>query len=198
VDCGTISLVVLELSLNRAALESLRLISLRSALISVRVLSVLMRVSRLSALPIVLSAVLPTVPRVAVFGSRTLDMLSVPIVRPIREVDLSSGERRLVADCFSVVETEGSFLPMKLPIPRLRSVRSDERLLFTFGVVERLLELTAGCFALLAADELRVPIVLPIRERWLVVDSFFVFERDGVLRLLESPIREAPLERAAG
>jgi hypothetical protein len=157
-----------------------------------------MRVSRLSALPIVLSAVLPTVPRVAVFGSRTLDMLSVPIVRPIREVDLSSGERRLVADCFSVVETEGSFLPMKLPIPRLRSVRSDERLLFTFGVVERLLELTAGCFALLGADELRVPIVLPIRERWLVVDSFFVFERDGVLRLLESPIREAPLERAAG
>ena len=41
-------------------------------------------------------------------------------------------------------------------------------------------------------------IVLPIRERWLVVGCFFVFERDGVLRLGELPIREALLERAAG
>jgi len=43
-----------------------------------------------------------------------------------------------------------------------------------------------------------VPIVLPIRERWLVVGCFFAFEAGGVLRLLEPPIREAPLELAAG
>jgi hypothetical protein len=122
-------------------------------------------------------------------------------------VDLSSAERGLfVADCFSVVETEGSFLPIKLPIPRLRSVRSDERLPFTSDLddvlacreVEGLLELTAGCFACVGAEEPREPIVSPIRERWLVVDSFFTFETDGAARLLDSPIREAPPERAAG
>ena len=64
--------------------------------------------------------------------------------------------------------------------------------------IEDLPELTAGCFAPVGAVELRVPIEPPIRERWLVVGCFFAFERDGVLRLLEPPIREAPLERAAG
>jgi hypothetical protein len=48
------------------------------------------------------------------------------------------------------------------------------------------------------AEELRVPIVLPIRERGLVVGSFFAFEGDGVLKLIESSIREALPERAAG
>jgi len=43
-----------------------------------------------------------------------------------------------------------------------------------------------------------VPIELPIRERWLIVGCFFAFEDGGVLSLLELPIREAPLERAAG
>ena len=149
---------------------------------------------------------LPTVPRVAAFGSRTPAILSTdrsvvllaPIVRPIREVDLSSVERRLVAGFFSVAEPEGSLLPIKLPIPRLRSVNSDDRLLFTLDVVAGLFELTAGCFAPLGAEEFRVPIILPIRERRLLVDSFFAFERDGVLRLLESPVCEAPFERAAG
>ncbi|OHB85321.1 MAG: hypothetical protein A2Z38_06980 [Planctomycetes bacterium RBG_19FT_COMBO_48_8] len=50
----------------------------------------------------------------------------------------------------------------------------------------------------MGAEELRVPIGLPIRERWLVVGSFFAFVGDDVLRLIESPILEAPLERAAG
>jgi hypothetical protein len=50
----------------------------------------------------------------------------------------------------------------------------------------------------MGAGELRAPIVLPIRERWLVVGSFFAFEGDGVLRLLESPMLEAPPELAAG
>jgi hypothetical protein len=64
--------------------------------------------------------------------------------------------------------------------------------------IEGPVELTAGCFATVGAEELRVPIVLPIRERELVVGSFFTFGMDGVLRLLESPILEALLERAAG
>jgi len=37
-----------------------------------------------------------------------------------------------------------------------------------------------------------------MRERRLVVDWFFIFETDGVMRLLESSIREVPLELAAG
>ena len=64
--------------------------------------------------------------------------------------------------------------------------------------VDGLVELTAGCLAPVGAEELRVPIELPIRERWLVVGCFFAFEAGGVLILLEPPMREAPLERAAG
>ena len=60
-------------------------------------------------------------------------------------------------------------------------------------------ELTAGCFAPVGAEELRVPIELPIRERWLLVDGIFAFEGDGgVLKLFELPMREVPLELAAG
>ena len=132
-------------------------------------------------------------------------MLSVPIVLPIRELEFTVRERRSVADCLFVIETDGSFLPIIPPIPRLRSVRSDDWLLFTLDGVEGLVELTAGCLAPVGAEELLpresiglVPIVLPIRERGLVVGSFFAFEGDGVLRLIESSIREAPLERAAG
>jgi hypothetical protein len=92
-------------------------------------------------------------------------------------------------------------------------VKSDERLslssagsaIFVRREVEGLSEPTAGCLASVGAKELRVPIVSPIRERRLVVSSFFAFERDGVLReeslglrLLESPILEATPERAAG
>ena len=193
---------------------SLRLKSLRSAPTSVRVRSVPVRISRPSGRPIVLPAALPTVSRVSSFGSRTPATFSAgrsvvllsPIVLPIRELEFTVRERWFVADCLFVIETDGSFLPIILPMPWLRSVRSDDWLLFTVGgvtilspdEVEGLVELTAGCFAPVGAGELRVPIVLPIRERWLVVGSFFAFERDGVLRLIESPIREAPLERAAG
>jgi len=185
---------------------SLRLKSLRPVLISVRVCSVPMRVSRPAGRPIVLPAALPTVSRVAALGSRTpatfsagpLVVLLVPIVRPIREVDFTVRERWSAADCLFVIEAEGSFLPIILPMFRLRSVRSDDWLLFTLGEVEGLVELTAGCFAPVGAEELRVPIELPIRERGLVVGCFFAFEAGGVLRLLELPIREAPLERAAG
>ncbi len=146
------------------------------------------------------------VPRVAAFGSRTpvtfsadrLGVLPAPIVLPIRELDFIVTERRSVADCLSVIETEGSFLPIILPIPRLRSVRTDDWLLFILSGAEGMVELTAGCFAPVGAEELRVPIGLPIRERRLVVGSFFAFEAGGVLRLFELPIREAPLERAAG
>ena len=97
-----------------------------------------MRVSRPAVRPIVRPVALPTVPRVAALGSRTLVVLLAPIVLreestglPIRDVDLSSGERWLVADCFFVTDIDGSLLPIILPIPRLRSVRSVERLLFT-------------------------------------------------------------------
>jgi len=139
------------------------------------------------------------------FSADRLVVLSVPIVLPIRELEFTVRERRSVADCLFVIETDGSFLPIILPIPRLRSVRSDDWLLFTLDGVEGLVELTAGCLAPVGAEELLhreslglVPIVLPIRERGLVVGSFFAFEGDGVLRLIESSIREAPLECAAG
>ena len=178
---------------------------LLSRLISVRVLSVVMRVSLPAVRPIVLPAALPTVPRVAAFGSRTLVVLLAPIVLrkespglPIRDVDFASCERRLVTACFFVTDIDGSLLPIILPIPRPRSVRVDKRLLLTLAGVEDLGELTAGCLAPVGAEELRAPIVLPIRERWLVVGCFFTFEAGGDLRLLEPPIREAPLELAAG
>jgi len=149
---------------------SLRLKSLRPALIS-----------RPAGRPIVLPAALPMVPRVSALGSRAPATFS--------------------ADRLVVLLS-----PIILPMPRLRSVRTDDWLLFTLGEVavpdldeiEGLVELTAGCLAPVGAEELRVPIELPIRERWLVVGSFFAFEAGGVLRLLELPMREAPLERAAG
>lgn len=145
-----------------------------------RVRSVLVRVSRPAGRPIVLPAALPTVPRVAVLGSRAPAILSadrlvvllVPIVLPIRELESTLRERWFVADCLFVIEIEGSFLPITLPMPRLRSLRSDDRLLFTLDEVdvlvldeiEDLFELTAGCFTTVGAEELRVPIELPIRE----------------------------------
>ena len=96
---------------------SLRLKSLRPALIS-----------RPAGRPIVLPAALPTVPRVAAFGSRTpatfsadrLVVLLVPIVRPIRELDFTVRERRSVADCFFVAGIEGVFLPITVPMFWLR------------------------------------------------------------------------------
>lgn len=191
-------LVGLVRSLNGATLASLTLKPSCSLLTSVRVLSVVMRVSRPAVRPMVRPVALPTVPRVDSFGSRTLVVLLAPIVLPIRDVDFASGERRLGSDCFFVAEIDGSLLPIILPIPRPRSVRVDERLLLTLVGVDGLVELTAGCVAPVGAEELCVPIVLPIRERRLVVGSFFVFETGGVLLLLELPIREALLERAAG
>ncbi len=166
---------------------SLRLKSLRPARTSGRVRVVPVRVSRPAGRPIVLPAALPTVPRVATLGSRAPAILSadrlvvllVPIVLPIRELESTLRERWFVADCLFVIEIEGSFLPITLPMPRLRStvrcpveVRSDDRLLFTLGEVivlvldeiEDLVELTAGCFTTVGAEELRVPIELPIRE----------------------------------
>ena len=70
--------------------------------------------------------------------------------------------------------------------------------LLTPGRADGLVELAAGCLAPDRIEELRVPIVLPIRERWPVVDCLFAFEAGGVLRLLEPPIREALLELTAG
>jgi hypothetical protein len=220
-SCGADLLNGLVLPLSGETLCSLMPISSLCRLISVCVRSVPVRLSRPSGRPIVLRresiglpAALPTVPRVSSFGSRMPSTfsadrpvaLSVPIVLPIRELDSTLRERRSVADCLFVIETDDSFLPIILPMPLPRSVRSDDRLLSTLGGVAVLsldgiegpVELTAGCFATVGAEELRVPIVLPIRERELVVGSFFTFGMDGVLRLLESPILEALLERAAG
>lgn len=139
-----------------------------------------MRVSRPAGRPIVLPAALPTVPRVATLGSRAPAILSadrlvvllVPIVRPIRELESTLRERWFVADCFLFIDIEGSFLPITASMFRVRPVRSDDRLLFTLGEVivlvldeiEDLVELTAGCFTTVGAKELRVPIELPIRE----------------------------------
>lgn len=190
---------------------SLILISLLWRLISVRVRSVLIRVSRLSVLPIVRPAALPTVPRVAVFGSRTpalfstgfLAVLSEPIVRPIRDGGSACGERTLfVAGCLFVFETAGSLLPITVPMSRLRFTlrspmeeRSDERLFLIPGVVEGLLELTAGCFAFVGAEELRVPIILPIREFLLerAAGWLALLGTDGLVVLIVLPIREVML-----
>lgn len=124
----------LKLSLSGATLASLTLKSLRSRLKSARVCAVFVRVSRPAGRPIVLPAVFPTVPRVAAFDPRSpvtfcadqLVVLFVPIVLPIRELDFTAGERRLLADCFFVTDIDGSFLPITVPIFRLRWVRSDD------------------------------------------------------------------------
>ncbi|MFC1794108.1 hypothetical protein ACFL3Q_11040 [Planctomycetota bacterium] len=200
---------------------SLTLKSLCSRLISVRVRSVPMRVFRPAVRPIVLReespglpVALPTVPRVVAFGSRTLVVLLVPIVRPIRELDFTVRERGFVSDCFFVTDIDGVFLPITVPMRRLRSVRIDDWLLLTPGRVDSLVELTAGCFALLGTDGLVVLIVLreesiglPIREVMLglirllvlVVGFLVVIVRevlllDGVLVLIELPILDVMLE----
>jgi hypothetical protein len=194
VDCGTDVLDCLEPSLSRVPLVSLMLKSLCSWLVSVGVRFVLIRVSLLSPRPIVLPAVLPTVPRASVFDWRTPAALPALIVLPIRVVDPVSIERGLVADCSLVIGTDCSFPPIKLPMLRLRSVRSVERLLFDLGSAAELVftkveglfppkvsltgELTAGCFACLGAEEFCVPNILPILERRLAVESFSTFERD--------------------
>jgi hypothetical protein len=129
-------------------------------------------------------------------------MLLEPIVRPIRDGISDSIERRLVAGCLFcvlVLDTDGALLPITVPMFRLLRVLREERLLFILDKVdEDLVELTAGCFAPDWADVLREPIVLPIRERRFVVDSLLVFETDGVLELLEPPIRKDQFERAVG
>jgi hypothetical protein len=206
-------------------------------LTSVRVRSVRVRVSRVPARPTSLPALLPTKPRVVVFGSRTpatfsVDlpaMLSEPIVRPIRDGrspwrrrEASPGESprpaadRIgvgavreppvrVADCSFWVTIllsfckMGSLPPIRLPIRELRSVRGVERLFIPRTpdeLVFRGFELTAGCLACPGAEEFRVPIVPPIRERRLVLDWLVTFETDD--RPLESFLLESLLERAAG
>ena len=114
----------------------------------------------------------------------------MPIVPPKRERDSVAGERRLSAGCF-VAETDGVLLASR--DGRLAGESSSGR--FTsrglrlsvpsrFGpelTAEGLIELTAGCLALVGAAELLSPIERPIRERRLFVGSFFAFERDGVL-----------------
>jgi hypothetical protein len=120
-------LVGLLPSLSRSTLESLTLKPSCLRFKSVRVRSVVIRVSRLAVRPIVLPIVLPTVPRVVSFGARKLVVLFGPIVLreespglPIREVDFASGERRLVSDFFFTTDNDGSLVPMKLPIRRSR------------------------------------------------------------------------------
>jgi len=201
----------LKPSLNRVELVSLMLIFLLSRLISVRVLSVLIRESRLSVLPIVRPDTFPTVPRVAVFDSRTsaifsvdrLVMFSEPIDLPIRDGSFVSVERRLFAgDCLFVFETAGSLLPITVPMYRLRFTlrspveeRSDERLPLIPVAAEDLLELTAGCFAFMGAEELRVPIILPIREFLLERAAVWLARlgTDGLVVLIVLPIREVML-----
>jgi len=184
---------------------SLRLKSLRPVPTLVRVRSAGVRISRPAGRPIVLPTALPTVPRAAALGSRMpatfsadrLVVLLSPIVLPIRELEFTVRERWFVADCLFVIETDGSFLPIIPPMPR-PLFTLDEVAVLDLDEIEVLVELTAGCFATVGAEELRVPIELPIRERWLVVGCFFAFEGAGVLRLLGPPMREVPLERAAG
>lgn len=140
---------------------SLRLKSLRPA-----------PTSRPAGRPIVLPAALPTVPRVAALGSRMpaifsadrLVVLLVPIVLPIRELEFTVRERWFAADCLFVIDTDGSFLPITLPMPRLLFTLGEVAVL-VLDEIEGLDELTAGCLATVGADELRVPIELPIRER---------------------------------
>ncbi|MHC4323720.1 MAG: hypothetical protein ACYSUX_05555 [Planctomycetota bacterium] len=204
--CGADFLDGLRLSLCGATVASLALKLFCSRLILVRVCAVAERAVRSVVRPIVLPDVLPTVPRGAGFDSRVPATFSVgrpavfvvPIVLPIRDVDFVAGERVLAACCFFAAGTDGVLLPITVPMFRRCTVPGDVRLLFAPGRVEDLVELTAGCLAPVGAEVLRVPIVLPIRERELLAGCLFAFETDGVLRLLEPPIREAPLERAAG
>jgi len=73
------------------------------------------RASRPNGRPIVLPEALP---RLDALGSRTLLLPFSPIVRPIRDVDFDSVERKLFADFFFAADIEGSLLPITPPIPR--------------------------------------------------------------------------------
>jgi hypothetical protein len=110
-------------------------------------------------------------------------------------VDLSSEERWLVTACSFFTDIDGSLVPITLPILWLRSVRSIERLLFTPSGVEVLVELTAGCFAPMGAEKLRVPIVSPIREVLLkrAAGCSAPLGTDGLVVSIVLPIREVML-----
>jgi len=99
-----------------------------------------------------------------------------------------------VADCLFVIETDGSCLPIILPMPRLRSVRCDDWLLLVLILdeIEDLVELTAGCFAPVGAEELRVPIELPIREVPLerAAGCSALLGTDGLVVSILLPIRD--------
>jgi len=163
-----------------------------------------MRVPRVAVRPIVLPVALPTVPRVAVFGSRMpvvfsavpLVVLFAPIVLPIRDGISDLVERWFVADCFFVVDIDGSLLSIYSPIPRFRWVRSDELLLFTLSGVDSLFELTAGCFAFDEAEEFRAPMKPPIREvlSERAAGCSAPLGTDGLVVLILLPMREVRLE----
>ena len=99
-----------------------------------------------------------------------------------------------MADCLFVIETDGSCLPIILPMPRLRSVRCDDWLLLVLILdeIEDLFELTAGCFAPVGAEELRVPIELPIREVPLerAAGCSALLGTDGLVVSILLPIRD--------
>lgn len=99
-----------------------------------------------------------------------------------------------MADCLFVIETDGSCLPIILPMPRLRSVRCDDWLLLVLILdeIEDLVELTAGCFAPVGAEELRVPIELPIREVPLerAAGCSALLGTDGLVVSILLPIRD--------
>jgi len=184
-------LVGLVPSLSLSTLESPALKPSRSLLISVRVLSDVMRASRPAVRPIVLPVVSPTVPRVVAFSSPSLAVLPAPIVLPIRDVEFLSCERCVVAACLFDTDIDGSVLPITLPMLRLRSLRDAERLLLILGVVE----LTAGCVASDRAEELRVPIKSPIREvlSERAAGCSAPLGTDGLVVLMLFPIREVML-----
>jgi hypothetical protein len=124
------------------------------------------------------------------------DRIGVGAVRepPVRVADCSFWVTILLSFC-----KMGSLPPIRLPIRELRSVRGVERLFIPRTpdeLVFRGFELTAGCLACREAEEFRVPIVPPIRERRLVLDWLVTFETDD--RPLESFLLESLLERAAG
>ena len=133
----------------------------------------------------------PTRPRARLdFVGGETDGVLLPITPPMREVLADDAPMlevvpELAAGCLGPVGVEGLLAPIEL-------VRVEREILLE---LERLLERAAGCFAAVETDglsiliELFVYVLEPEGDRSILIDRLVDEEADGVLVLMELPIR---------
>ncbi|MEA3224878.1 MAG: hypothetical protein U9Q07_02935 [Planctomycetota bacterium] len=144
------------------------------------------------------------------FDRAETDGVLLLIEPPIREVlpdELPTAEvlPELAAGCLAPVGVEGLLAPIELPMrpcDRRNELVPVER--ETLPELERLLELAAGCFAAVETNGLSIRIEPPACDLELVVGLSILIDRlrdedtDGVLVLMEPPIRELRLKLVDG